>query len=62
MVRGLLTDEWLTNQTLKTGDDGVATIHGFQGTYKITVGEGDAAVQQDAQLTADGAQVVIQLP
>ena len=62
MIRQLLTDEWITRKKAVTDDKGVVVVHGFHGTYDITVSQGEKAVVKTATLSPGGAKITIALP
>ena len=60
-VRRLLTETWHTETTKKTRGEGTAVIHGFLGSYDITVRSGEKTATRRAELTAQGANIEIDL-
>lgn len=55
--RDLVFNQWWTDETLATGDDGRATVRGFHGTYSVTV----SGVSEEVTLGPEGAAVEVRL-
>ena len=53
--------EWWTDQTVATGVDGVCTVRGFLGDYKITVKAGDRRTSSLLKLTGPAITTVLAL-
>ena len=60
--RDLVLGEWWTDATVRTGPDGTATVRGFLGEYRVTVGEGDARQTVEVTLGGDGATREVRVP
>ena len=57
----LINREWKTFARLCTGSDGTVSLRGFRGAYRIDVRQGDAQVESEVRLLADGATVELRL-
>lgn len=56
--RDLVLTQWRTNTTLKTGEDGSATVRAFHGDFQVTVG----GQRQSVTVSPDGQTVTVRLP
>ncbi len=58
----LVTEDWRTDESLATDDQGLATLRAFHGDHRITVKHHGKTAKATARLTADGGTVEITLP
>lgn len=59
--RDLVFDKWWTNQTMTSDDNGLATVRGFLGDYRITVLHNGREWSFDANLAGQATQVRLAL-
>lgn len=57
----LVFDEWWTDETIATDDEGIATTRGFKGDYLVTATVGDETNEVEAVITTDGASIIVTL-
>ncbi|TVR48451.1 MAG: hypothetical protein EA425_14485 [Puniceicoccaceae bacterium] len=57
----LLTEEWTTRLSLRTGEDGTARFRGFHGRYRIAVGEDQDAIAFERNLAPPGTEWILEL-
>lgn len=58
----LVFNQWWTDETAATGDDGAVAFRGFKGEYTIEVTAGDTTQSATATLSRDGLVMTIVLP
>lgn len=58
----LVANQWWTNETMMTDDQGKCRLRGFLGDYQVTVKQGERSNQVSARLDPDGLLLRVQLP